>query len=68
MKPFAEASEDWEPPVLSSGSISQTTKEPLIVQQTAIQTDKSENQTGFQGMIMNQVNIFASLCMCELSL
>ncbi|CAH4006386.1 unnamed protein product [Pieris brassicae] len=55
MKPFAEASEDWEPPVLSSGSISQTTKEPPIVQPCVIQTDKSEIQTGLQGMIMNRV-------------
>ncbi|XP_045487564.1 TBC1 domain family member 25 isoform X2 [Pieris rapae] len=55
MKPFAEASEDWEPPVLSSGSISQTTKEPPSVQPIVIQTDKPEIQTGLQGMIMNRV-------------
>ncbi|CAK1550066.1 unnamed protein product [Leptosia nina] len=55
MKPFAEASEDWEPPAIPSGSISQNIREPPVQVQNMPQSDKSESQVGLQGMIMNQV-------------
>lgn len=56
MKPFAEASEDWEPPSVSPTTtlVNQNYKEPSTVT-PAQQTEKQETQTGFQGMIMNQV-------------
>ncbi|XP_046961998.1 TBC1 domain family member 25 isoform X1 [Vanessa cardui] len=54
MKPFAEASEDWEPPTISSAPVTQNCKEQPTVYQAA-QVEKQESQTGFQGLIMNQV-------------
>ncbi|XP_072936862.1 uncharacterized protein [Epargyreus clarus] len=58
MKPFAEASEDWEPPTItpmpSAPAVNQCPKEQPTVQ-TAQQAEKPETQTGFQGLIMNQV-------------
>ncbi|XP_026500412.2 ecotropic viral integration site 5 protein homolog [Vanessa tameamea] len=54
MKPFAEASEDWEPPTISSAPVTQNCKEQPTVYQ-ATQVEKQESQTGFQGLIMNQV-------------
>ncbi|KPI94721.1 TBC1 domain family member 25 [Papilio xuthus] len=56
MKPFAEASEDWEPPNISPTSITpQPNKEQPSVCPPPQQIDKQESQTGFQGLIMNQV-------------
>ncbi|CAH2104444.1 unnamed protein product [Euphydryas editha] len=54
MKPFAEASEDWEPPTVPSAPVTQNSKEQPTVYQT-VQVEKPEAQTGFQGLIMNQV-------------
>lgn len=55
MKPFAEATEDWEPPTIPSAPVTQNTKEQPTVYQAA-QVEKPETQTGFQGLIMNQVS------------
>lgn len=59
MKPFAEASEDWEPPSMNptptTPMIIQTFREQPTVTPPPQQTEKSESQTGFQGLIMNQV-------------
>lgn len=57
MKPFAEASEDWEPPSVSASTplISQSYKEQPTFAPAPQQNEKQETQTGFQGMIMNQV-------------
>lgn len=57
MRPFAEASEDWEPPSVSPAApmVSQSYKEQPTVAPAQHQTEKQETQTGFQGMIMNQV-------------
>lgn len=58
MKPFSEASEDWEPPpasptpITNHGYKEQPTVAPV---QLHHQTEKQESQTGFQGLIMNQV-------------
>ncbi|XP_041971561.1 TBC1 domain family member 25 [Aricia agestis] len=55
MKPFAEASEDWEPPTLTeTPTVNQTTREQPVVHQPTT-SEKVESQTGFQGLIMNQV-------------
>lgn len=67
MKPFAEASEDWEPPTIPA-PVTQNCKEQPTVQPVT-QVEKQETQTGFQGLIMNQVSckpIAKSLC-CPLS-
>ncbi|CAG4998389.1 unnamed protein product [Parnassius apollo] len=55
MKPFAEASEDWEPPSSPSPVTNQTGKEQPTVCPASQQIEKQESQTGFQGLIMNQV-------------
>lgn len=57
MRPFAEASEDWEPPSVSQAAplVSQNYKEQPSVAPAQQQTEKQEIQTGLQGMIMNQV-------------
>ncbi|CAG4944245.1 unnamed protein product [Colias eurytheme] len=57
MKPFAEASEDWEPPVIPTQTQTQIIREQPVVQQsqTITQIDKQETQIGLQGIIMNQV-------------
>ncbi|XP_026727029.1 TBC1 domain family member 25 [Trichoplusia ni] len=57
MRPFAEASEDWEPPSVSPATplVNQNYREQPTVAPTQQQTEKQETQTGFQGMIMNQV-------------
>lgn len=56
MKPFAEASEDWEPPNVSPAApMNQSTRDSPTVAPPSQQTEKQE-QTGFQGLIMNQVN------------
>lgn len=59
MKPFAEASEDWEPPSIGQTApiVNQSYKEQPTVA-PAPQADKHETQTGFQGLIMNQVKIY----------
>lgn len=55
MKPFAEASEDWEPPCDSSAPmVPQSYREQPTVAPAPHQ-EKTEIQTGFQGLIMNQV-------------
>lgn len=54
MKPFAEASEDWEPPTIST-PVTQNCKEQPTVN-PATQVEKQETQTGFQGLIMNHVS------------
>ncbi|XP_039764646.1 uncharacterized protein LOC120637084 isoform X1 [Pararge aegeria] len=54
MRPFAEASEDWEPPTIPSAPVSQNNKEQPTVYQP-VQVEKQETQSGFQGLIMNQV-------------
>lgn len=55
MKPFAEASEDWEPPSASPApTVPQGHREQPSVA-PAQQQEKTEIQTGFQGLIMNQV-------------
>lgn len=58
MKPFAEASEDWEPPNVTASTplLNQNCKEqqPMVVP-VLQQTGNKEGQTGFQGLIMNQV-------------
>ncbi|XP_034826272.1 uncharacterized protein [Maniola hyperantus] len=53
MKPFAEASEDWEPPATPSAPVNQSKEQPTVYQ--AAQAEKQETQSGFQGLIMNQV-------------
>lgn len=61
MKPFAEASEDWEPPLINSTS---PILPPNREQSNAItiqQTEKQEIQTGFQGLFMNQVTL-SNIC------
>ncbi|XP_068621038.1 uncharacterized protein [Battus philenor] len=56
MKPFAEASEDWEPPNIShSPLVIQQNKEQPTVCPPPQHVEKQEPQTGFQGLIMNQV-------------
>ncbi|XP_047987827.1 uncharacterized protein LOC125227534 [Leguminivora glycinivorella] len=51
MKPFAEASEDWEPPGMSPAP-----REPTPTVAPALhQPEKQEGPTGFQGLFMNQV-------------
>ncbi|CAK1602961.1 unnamed protein product [Parnassius mnemosyne] len=55
MKPFAEASEDWEPPTSPSPITNQASKEQPTVCPASQQVEKQESQTGFQGLIMNQV-------------
>ncbi|KAJ8729303.1 hypothetical protein PYW08_000884 [Mythimna loreyi] len=57
MRPFAEASEDWEPPSVSQAApaVSQIYNEQPTVAPAQHQAEKQEIQTGFQGMIMNQV-------------
>ncbi|CAH0748835.1 unnamed protein product [Diatraea saccharalis] len=57
MKPFAEASEDWEPPSVNPTIPTQHPiyKEQPTVAPTSHQMDKQETQTGLQGIIMNQV-------------
>lgn len=56
MKPFAEASEDWEPPSVSPAPIvPQNYREQPTVAPAPYQ-EKTEIQTGFQGLIMNQVH------------
>lgn len=58
MKPFAEASEDWEPPLIPTTSQFPTGLQdhvqavPQILPQPV---EKQDNQTGFQGLFMNQV-------------
>lgn len=56
MRPFAEASEDWEPPSVTQDApaVMQSCKEQPTVA-PAPQAEKQEMQTGFQGMILNQV-------------
>ncbi|XP_063358331.1 uncharacterized protein LOC134647897 isoform X2 [Cydia amplana] len=51
MKPFAEASEDWEPPGLSPAP----REPPPTVAPAPHQPEKQEVPTGFQGLFMNQV-------------
>ncbi|XP_063529314.1 uncharacterized protein LOC134740685 isoform X1 [Cydia strobilella] len=51
MKPFAEASEDWEPPGLSPAP----REPPPSVAPAPHQPEKQEVPTGFQGLFMNQV-------------
>ncbi|KAL4712914.1 hypothetical protein ACJJTC_011984 [Scirpophaga incertulas] len=56
MKPFAEASEDWEPPNLNSvipivPPVNQKEQQNI----TANLNEKQDTQTGLQGIIMNQV-------------
>ncbi|KAI8428058.1 hypothetical protein MSG28_002346 [Choristoneura fumiferana] len=57
MKPFAEASEDWEPPSMSPPAPSAC--RDLARDQPTVapphQPEKQEIATGFQGLIMNQV-------------
>lgn len=56
MKPFAEASEDWEPPNVNSVTeMANHTREQPTVAPASHQTEKQETPTGFQGLIMNQV-------------
>ncbi|KAG6460871.1 uncharacterized protein LOC115450517 [Manduca sexta] len=57
MKPFAEASEDWEPPVVTSTAsmVNQMSREQPTVAPPPNQAEKQETQTGFPGLIMNQV-------------
>lgn len=57
MKPFAEASEDWEPPNVTSSTplLSQNCKEQITMTPVTHQTGSKEAQIGFQGIIMNQV-------------
>lgn len=57
MKPFSEASEDWEPPSVgpSTPLLSQNHKEQPTVAPAQQQTERQETQTGIQGLIMNQV-------------
>ncbi|CAH0404935.1 unnamed protein product [Chilo suppressalis] len=57
MKPFAEASEDWEPPSVNPIVPTPITicKEQPSVAPAHHQTEKQEIQTGLQGIIMNQV-------------
>lgn len=59
MKPFSETSEDWEPPNVTQGTpvVIQNCKEQPTVAPAPHQVDKQETQTGFQGMILNQVII-----------
>lgn len=57
MKPFAEASEDWEPPSMSSPA-PMVCRDPVRDQPTVApphQPEKQDTPTGFQGLIMNQV-------------
>ncbi|XP_061728178.1 TBC1 domain family member 25-like [Cydia pomonella] len=51
MKPFAEASEDWEPPGLSPAP----REPPPTVAPAPHQPEKQEVPTGLQGLFMNQV-------------
>ncbi|XP_013182893.2 uncharacterized protein LOC106129013 [Amyelois transitella] len=57
MKPFAEASEDWEPPNINTAvtATSQSFRESPTTTATIQQTEKVESQTGLQGLFMNQV-------------
>ncbi|XP_026756919.2 TBC1 domain family member 25 [Galleria mellonella] len=58
MKPFAEASEDWEPPNVNPSVpiINQNSyRDNPTVAPPVQQTEKQDVQTGFQGLIMNQV-------------
>ncbi|KAJ0181979.1 hypothetical protein K1T71_002701 [Dendrolimus kikuchii] len=57
MKPFAEASEDWEPPNVTPSTplLNQSCKEQPPVAPVLQQIGNKEGQTGFQGLIMNQV-------------
>ncbi|CAH2067084.1 unnamed protein product, partial [Iphiclides podalirius] len=56
MKPFAEASEDWEPPNINpTSTLIPPTKELPTICPAPQQIEKQESQTGFQGLIMNQV-------------
>ncbi|XP_053601953.1 uncharacterized protein LOC128670366 [Plodia interpunctella] len=57
MKPFAEASEDWEPPNVNTAipSSNQTLRESPTIVPMVQQTEKVETQTGLQGLFMNQV-------------
>ncbi|XP_049867671.1 uncharacterized protein LOC126367911 [Pectinophora gossypiella] len=60
MKPFAEASEDWEPPSVASVNptapvATQNLREQPTVTPAPQQSEKQEIQTGFQGLIMNQM-------------
>lgn len=55
MKPFAEASEDWEPPTIPEAPVCQVSKDQPATQQLT-QVEKQESQTGFQGLFMNQVS------------
>ncbi|OWR50633.1 hypothetical protein KGM_211124 [Danaus plexippus plexippus] len=54
MKPFAEASEDWEPPTIPEAPVGQVSKDQPAAPQLT-QVEKQESQTGFQGLFMNQV-------------
>lgn len=56
MKPFAEASEDWEPPNINpTPTMMPPNKEQPTICPAPQQVEKQESQTGFQGLIMNQV-------------
>ncbi|KAI5632177.1 rab-GTPase-TBC domain-containing protein [Phthorimaea operculella] len=57
MKPFAEASEDWEPPAspaIQLGPLPPAREQPTVAQAQQ-QAEKQEPQTGFQGLIMGHV-------------
>lgn len=63
MKPFAEASEDWEPPNVNPDTqIPSQSREQPSVAPAAHQAEKQETPTGFQGLIMNQVCVFYDYC------
>ncbi|KAL0849374.1 hypothetical protein ABMA28_013679 [Loxostege sticticalis] len=56
MKPFAEASEDWEPPNVNPDSqITSQSREQPTVAPAQHQTEKQDTPTGFQGLFMNHV-------------
>ncbi|XP_063838571.1 uncharacterized protein LOC135087731 isoform X2 [Ostrinia nubilalis] len=56
MKPFAEASEDWEPPnVNPTTQMTSQSKEQPTVAPSPHQNEKQDTPTGFQGLFMNHV-------------
>ncbi|KAG7311361.1 hypothetical protein JYU34_002400 [Plutella xylostella] len=58
MKPFAEASEDWEPPSVSAVQPPMTTsyrEQPTVAPAPQQSAEKQETQSGFQGLFMNHV-------------
>ncbi|VVC92204.1 unnamed protein product [Leptidea sinapis] len=54
MKPFAEASEDWEPPAIPAIQVDNDSSKEQSSTQHVLQSERQDTQTGLQGMIMNQ--------------